>query len=623
MTNIYVADTETTVYDGQDHTEVWACGISELRSEHVEVFNNLSDLMWFMLRNGGVCYFHNLKFDGSFILQWLHKNKKFKHAIYKDGTLKDKYRLMTNEYIYSVSARGVFYSITIKTSHGYVQFYDSYKLLPFALEKIGKDFKTKHQKLEMEYKGYRKEYGTISPKEKEYLINDVLVLNEAMTIMIDEGHTKATIGSCCMAEYKNIVKNTERLYPWCGMSWDELFPNLKELILPNGENCDSWIRKSYRGGWCYCVEGKEGKLYKNGVTADVNSLYPFVMLVNEYPIGHPFYVNEYDKFKRMEEKNDRYYFIHFKCRFKIKDGFLPFIQIKNDLHYKGNEMLKSSKVEYKDEVFDTLVDMTMTMTDYIRFCEFYNVYNFEFIDACFFDKMPDLFTEYIEKYRKIKETSVGSCRVISKLFLNNLYGKMATSDDSSYKTYYIDDGVIKWHTVQENNKDVIYIPIGSAITSYARDYTIRHAQANYHGLNERGFIYADTDSLHCDLSEEELVDIEVHKTEFGKWDIEKRWEEGVFVRQKTYVEKEKKKKDIVVNVVYNGVKGSQKTFFTYTDVSITCAGMGKKAKMNVIHRFKKGESLLAFTHGLTVDGNLKFKQIKGGALLIEDSFEIK
>lgn len=61
--------------------------------------------------------------------------------------------------------------------------------------------------------------------------------------------------------------------------------------------------------------------------------------------------------------------------------------------------------------------------------------------------------------------------------MNNLYGKLAASDDSSFKIAYIkDNGSIGFKPIKENKKQPGYIPCGSAITSYARNFTIRAAQ---------------------------------------------------------------------------------------------------------------------------------------------------
>ena len=108
-----------------------------------------------------------------------------------------------------------------------------------------------------------------------------------------------------------------------------------------------------------------------------------------------------------------------------------------------------------------------------------------------------------------------------------------------------------------------YIPIGSAITSYARNFTIRAAQANYHGLSEPGFIYADTDSIHCDLPPDKIKGIKVDDNEFCHWKLESCWDLGLFVRQKTYLE----------HVTHENLKPIKEPY-----TSIKCAGMPQRCK---------------------------------------------
>ena len=86
----------------------------------------------------------------------------------------------------------------------------------------------------------------------------------------------------------------------------------------------------------------------------------------------------------------------------------------------------------------------------------------------------------------------GARREEDKLFLNNLYGKLSTNRDSSFKIPYLhESGKVCYTTHFEQNKKTFYIPAGAAVTAYARCFTIRAAQANY----DR-FCYSDTDSIH-------------------------------------------------------------------------------------------------------------------------------
>ncbi len=300
------------------------------------------------------------------------------------------------------------------------------------------------------------------------------------------------------------------------------------------------------------VKGKEKKMYTNGTTADVNSLYPSMMSSesgNQYPIGEPtFWCGDYIPDTAVDGLH--YFFVRFKTRFYIKPGMLPFIQIKNTLSYRATEMLETSDRynkedgQYYSQYYDldgnmqeAIVTLTMTMTDFKLFTEHYELVDFEILDGCYFNAAVGIFDEYIEKYKQIKIHSKGAQRELAKLFLNNLYGKMASSQQSNFKVAYVkDDKTIGFYTQLANDKEAGYIAVGSAITSYARNFTIRAAQKNYHGVDKPGFIYADTDSIHCSLPPDEIVGIKVHPTDFCCWKLESSWDVGFFIRQKTYVE---------------------------------------------------------------------------------------
>lgn len=661
-----MCDFETTVYKGQVNTEVWASASVELFTEDVNIFNCIDDQFNYFIKQKSniVAYYHNLKFDGSFWLSYLLLDKGFKQA-YKVGSketdiewLPEK-EMKNNTFKYSISDRGQWYSIIIKVNNRYIEIRDSLKLLPFSVKRIGESFETKHKKLEMEYEGFRYAGCNITNKEKKYIANDVLVVKEALEIMFSEGHNKLTIGSCCLEEYKNICKKSLSNH----LGYEEMFPDMYNIELDILEHkfstAGEWIRKSYRGGWCYLVKGKENRIFGSGTTADVNSLYPSMMSSesgNRYPIGKPYFWCG-NKIPDVALLPNRYYFIRIKTRFYLKEDKLPFIQIKSSLLYKGTEALETSDVYDKrtgqyythwtdkdGNIHDTRVELTLTMTDYELLKEQYELVDFEILDGCWFFSEIGIFDEYIEKYKKIKLKSEGAMRELAKLFLNNLYGKMASSTDSSFKIAYIkEDKSIGFIPIAENNKQAGYIPVGSAITSYARNFTIRAAQINYHGVNERGFIYADTDSIHCDLEPDEIKGAKVHDKDFCCWKLESCWDTAVFARQKTYIEHVVKENCKAIDAPYNNIK---------------CAGMPQKCKDlfqlsldgnayikghtdNDTGTFKEWtdeekeflfdsetgnpikRTLRDFSVGLKIPGKLRPKRIRGGILLVDTTYEMR
>lgn len=650
MSRVFVGDFETSVYKGQTHTEVWASACVEMYTEQVLIFHSIDEQFQYFdsLKQNIVVYYHNLKFDGNFWLWFFLKQKQYKQAYIKLTEDASQVKWMTNRDMpshsikYSISDRGMWYTITVKTANNIIEFRDSYKLLPFSLKKIGEDFKTKHQKLDMEYTGFRYAGCNITDEEKAYISNDVLVIKEALEFMFEDGHNKLTIGSCCLAEFKKTFL----------MGVDEynaLMPDLTVMHdVPNNEkSADAWIRHSYKGGWCYLVPEKANKIFFSGVTADVNSLYPSMMHSesgNYYPIGKPrFWTGNYiPDCLKLRDASKYFFFVRIRCRFYLKKGKLPFVQIKGSHLYKGTESLRASDVYnektglysrwYKDangNIRDSCVELTLTMIDYALLIDHYELVDMVILSGCYFRTQIGIFDDYIDKYKKIKQESTGAKRQSAKLFLNNLYGKMATNQDSSFKVAYLkDDDSIGFYSVEEHDKKAGYIPIGSAITSYARNFTIRHAQKNYHGVNKRGFIYADTDSIHCDLSPDELRDITIHASNFCAWKLESSWDTGIFVRQKTYIE----------HITHHYLEKVESPYY-----DVKCAGMPDACKNLFVHSMlqdiskneleqlddeskkfiEKVRTINDFKIGLKVPKKLMPKRISGGVLLVETTYEMR
>lgn len=649
---VFVGDFETTVYAGQTRTDVWASACVEMFTEDVKIFHSIEEQFEYFksLKCNLTVYYHNLKFDGSFWLSYFINVLHLKQATYKTGDgeydigFVDKKEMPNNSFTYSISDMGMWYRITAKINGKYIDIRDSLKLLPFSVKRIGESFKTKHKKLDMKYDGFRYPGCVITEKEKEYIANDVLVVKEALEFMFTEGHKKLTIGSCCLAEFKRLIGVED---------YKNFFPNLYEVEIDSetfGQpTAGDYIHKSYRGGWCYLARGKDGKVKHNGTTADVNSLYPSMMSSesgNYYPVGYPtFFKGKVPEY--LKNNNDYYFFVRVRTRFYLKKDKLPFIQIKDNLLYKGTEMLETSDIynyktgKYSNKYIDldgytqiATLTLTMTQTDYKLFHEHYNIVDYEELDGCYFSTMIGLFDRYIDKYKKIKIESKGAMRELAKLFLNNLYGKMAASTDSSFKYVLSDENeCLHYKCVSKHDKEPGYIAVGSAITSYARCFTITAAQKNYHGRNNPGFIYADTDSIHCDLSADEIEGITVHPTNFCCWKLEASWDTAIFTRQKTYIE----------HVVAEDCEPIDKPYY-----NIKCAGMPERCKVlfelsmtqpaqeeydkkaceldfteDELQFAHQKRTLKDFTIGLKIPGKLMPQRVPGGTLLVPTTYEMR
>lgn len=666
----FAADFESVIdRENMKFTEVWAAGIVEIieNYEDVKIFNNLDDFMnWCTLTaNSGtekiVVYFHNLKFDGNFILSYLFRNDytlmyQIENEATGAGSWIEKKRMPPKSFSTLISRYGVWYSITIKTEYGHtIEIRDSLKLIPFKLEKAGEDFNTRHRKSIIEYEGKRAAGQTLLSEEIDYIKNDVLVLSECLLEMFKLGLTNLTIGSCALAEYKNIIGHK---------AYDRLFPDLTQYPTPyldadsdnphdfGAENADEYIRKAYRGGWCYVAPDKQQRIINKGMTLDVNSLYPSMMSArsgNAYPVGEPyFFIGKPDP----DMLAGNYWYVRIKTRFYLKPKMLPFVQLKTTFEYKPNEMLTTSDLFYQGKYYaydydgsPITVILTLSKTDYLLFYQHYDLEDFEILDGVVFRQKIGVFDKYIEKYRlmKIENNDNKSKRTIAKLMLVSLYGKLAASTESSYKVPRYIDGVVHYYNVTDHTATPGYIAAGAAITSYARAFTIRAAQANY-----KHFCYSDTDSLHLDTQNlDDVKGVRLHDADFCAWKIENRWARAYFVRQKTYIERNEKERilltgraKIIKTVPKMGLskRPALKAFRSYT---VACAGMPenckrlfletlsprtltKKEKVNLDDDekefLKKRRDLTDFDIGLTIPGKLMPQVVEGGVVLAPENY---
>lgn len=565
------ADFETTT-DPED-CRVWAsCAVDVDTLEVVHLDNSIDSFFEWLRPLNSIVYFHNLKFDGEFILSYLI-SKGFKYS--------DKPK--DNTFSTLITDGGIFYSITVifkKIGKRYqkVVFYDSLKKLPFKVATISKAFNLHDEKLEIDYKAYRPVGHELTDEERRYIINDCRIVANALQIQIGQGLKKMTNASDALNWFKKgdlMEKYFEKFFP--------VFPI--EL--------DNFIRKAYKGGYVYLNPKHKNRRGLKGITFDVNSLYPSVMYDRLLPYGYPIY------FEGVPEPTETHplFIVHLKCRFNLKKGHLPTIQLKNNRAYVETEYLTTSRVKMGSIEIDEVVDLTLTNVDLDLFLDHYDVEDLEFVKGLKFRGRSDFFREYIDHWMKIKETSTGAIRQLAKLMLNSLYGKFATNPRADVKIPKAgEEGVVAYEVATERNanrlgcdepelRDPVYTAIACFITAYARDKTIRSAQSVY----DR-FIYADTDSLHL-VGHDVPDELDVHPTKLGAWKDEGRFIDSKFIRAKTYMET------------------------TEEGTKVTCAGMPDNVKKKVTYdNFKSGQ---------TFDGKLMPKRVKGGVVLVETTFTLK
>ena len=531
MKHRYCADFETTTET--EDCRVWAYSVTEIGNTKFFKYGTTIDSFMNLMKNhnDSTFYFHNLKFDGEFIMNYLFRNG-FTHT--EEKILKD------NQFSTLISDKGQFYSIRIQFDNGSkVTIYDSLKILPFSVEQISKAFGLPMKKLEIDYKAAREVGHILTEQEIAYIKNDVVIVAEALSILFKQGLNKMTQGSNAMSDYKKVIGNKE---------FTRHFPP---------PDYDADIRQAYRGGFTYLQPKYEDKDIDNGIVLDVNSLYPYVMHERLLPYGEGiFFEGEY--------KQDELYPLYvqmFRCNFELKENHIPTIQIKHSLSFCPTEYLTSSNGED--------VTLTLTSVDMELFKEHYNLYNVEYFSGWKFKGSTELFKPYIDKWYKIKQESTLNgnkpMRTLAKLMQNALYGKFALNPRVQSKIPYYEDNRVKYRYGEVEYRNPVYIPVGCFVTAWARDKTIRAAQNCYNR-----FVYADTDSLHL-IGTDYPEELEIDPIKLGAWKHESTFTRARFIRQKSYIEEI----DGVLNVTCAGLPSAGHKYVTWENFHAGAVYSGK------------------------------------------------
>lgn len=577
---MFTADFETTT-DIND-CRVWAWAMCEIGNPENFIYGNSIDtfLQKCTERKNLTLYFHNLKFDASFILWWLLKNGY--------EYIKDKKEKRDKTFTCLINEMGAFYSMEIffkvtKNKVNKVTIFDSLKILNFSVEKIAKDFDLPIRKLDLDYNKKREIGHELTRHEIDYIRNDVEIMARALKICFDMGLTKMTIASDALHNYKELNKNFLSYFPALDYEVDEN------------------IRRSYKGGFTYLSPKYKEKEAGRGIVLDVNSLYPSVMKNEKLPIGEPVWFEG-------EYKKDLLYPLYVQtlsCSFKIKKDMIPTIQIKGNLSFIPNEYLEDSHGD--------IVTLTLTNVDLDLFFKHYEVFDLTFFGGYKFKGVKGIFNKYIDFWSaekiKAKKEGNGARYLVSKLMMNSLYGKYGANPNVRTKRPYLsDDEVLKFEYNPREIGKTIYIPVATFITSYARRKTIETSQAirDYTMMkyNKDYYIYSDTDSIHMlYMKGEELskfVDVDDYR--LGAWKIESEFIKGKYLRQKCYIEQSP-----------DGV------------VHSTIAGLPKKlSKIINFDNFKIGFTTKDYENEVEKIGHkLRYKYTRGGVVLVDTDFKIK
>lgn len=435
-------------------------------------------------------YFHNLAYDGSFIID----------ALLRRGYVHVKDRPDASQSFSTlIDGMGKFYSITVNFDGRITEYRDSYKKIPMPVSAISSAFNTPESKGEIDYDLPRPIGYEPDDDEWDYLRRDVQIVAMAMREMLSQGMTHMTASSDSMAEYKGSIGGASQ--------FSKRFPTLSAEI-------DANVRDAYRGGFTYANVLTAGRLVGAGSVYDVNSLYPYVMSTRPLPYGTPEIFLD-------GPPEEGLWVASASMVARLKEDHVPCIQVKKNPFFRGTEY---------QEAIEEPVTLSMSSVDYALWSDHYDLDVLSWHGGVSFDSSDDMIADYVDKWMRVKETSTGGKRTIAKLFLNSLYGKFAKNTDVTGKVPVLEGDVVRLKRGPHEVCDPVYTPLGVFVTAWARDYTVRAAQRNF----DR-FLYADTDSLHLRGTDPPEGCV-VHPTHLGAWKHESDFSEGVYVRAKQYSE---------------------------------------------------------------------------------------
>lgn len=606
--SIYTADFETSTplwYDRQyqkdnynithveeEHARIWAWDLCAKRGDDY-IHATGTNMLTFMQKISrlplkAVVCFHNLAFDGSYILSWLLE-KGFECIT--EGRPR-KFQFQT-----CISDMGQHYAYEINFGNGHeVVIMDSLKYIMASVRDIAIMYNLPILKGECDYNRYRYPDEPISDEDLLYIRHDTEIMARAISLNIAHGQIKFTQAGNAKYEFKKSIKQNPDL------TYEILFPELSQSE-------DDFMRKAYNGGFTYVNPLYQGKDLGDMISMDYNSMYPSQMLFRPMPYGDPIWgKGKYGEVSNFP-KHYNLYIQHFACRFILKDKGVPMIPTKKLFLTQPDAYMRTSSGK-QVELYLSSPDMELFFANYI-------VTDIEYIDFCAFRskqgkfispeearKMSvdeiilksgegSIYHDYFLKWRYIKEhAEKGSTeRAIAKRMQNALYGAEACNPYRMQNIPYLDDnGVLKYKVIKADDGQAMYLPAAIFTTSWSRYDIISAIMANI----DR-FVYCDTDSLYL-LGHTVPRNINIHDSLYGFFKIEHIIIKARFLGPKRYI--------------YYAREPNKRDY----KWEIACCGASEAVKKQMCWTNFKPNRIF--------DGKLTMKTVKGGKHLVETTYKL-
>lgn len=465
-----VADFETCyTSEERENVRVWAWGLLDYQTGEYLDGNNI-DSFFEKIMNDKFVYdigFHNLKFDGSFIVPKLFK-MGFEYL--PNNVFMDKWQNeedLTNKFTHNITSMGQWFNIIIakstnanKSTPAFVNIWDTAKLFPNTkLKELGIQYNTNAQKIDENkefYERIRPEGYKFNEEESAYLKADCAVLAEVLREQYSRyGTIYRTQASkafhffkeACTDEAGNNTyeKKYEGFQQWAvpdvagledykGAIVRYLPREVRKKLNESGAKVVdkkeyyipdyyTWrdIKLAYNGGISYVnPRYQEQSLYERITTIDVNSMYPYVLKTFPIPYGR---FTKKDGAPDLKNKNKAWIagaVVSFRLK---KETNLPCIQLKEKY---GREWLRESTdfrkygemdEDNEDIIFFTSVDFETFKENYY-FVVHKWLYHYEFAGISNKDGKA-----FVEPLYKAKQTADNVMNKLKKQFPDDYKSK--------------------------------------------------------------------------------------------------------------------------------------------------------------------------------------------------------
>lgn len=623
---IYFADFETTTnlskyYQRTGDTTVWLTHMIDINGENSYLGVSILDFMKWLegLNNEDTIYFHNLSFDGDFIIKWLVNHKWY---------LNNVDAINPNEFYVFRNGQKIYY-IKLNLNNKIIHLQCSYLLLNTSISQLGNSVNI--QKID----------ETIN--KDEFYNQEPKPLNQVKKELIDYIKRDVEIARLSYINFKQVIESLSFVNEEIDLTQyltvtslirKLLYLALTKYLKSKNLNCHpaqllemnekdyEWTNELLAGGLTQFNLSYLGRQeMKSNVFIDVNSAYPAVMTqplpwgkLSDKPIP---------KFQ-----NIKFYRIKIiKGKIKPQYNFLAFWPNKQNETYETEIwhpfFNKKVKIKQRYRYCQTLTEHVITLYD----CEFQALKQFydleyEILDIKYVKANPYL-REYVKelyKYKKLykSQKKEGYTHAI-KILLNSTYGSLCMKNQYSSYFYFKDNapeifnngkddyqlmrecknysiGYYKCYEYEGGKPRFVNRIAASYITARQRTKLLRKI-LTVEDPN-KNFVYCDTDSiLFANLSDKDFKKVkhaDISKR-LGDWGIEKitnkAWEINIYGAKK-YMLKDLENDKILKD---------------------------KFAGVDTPFKWEKVNELMVYLE----DANLVTKRVKSGILLVKQDKILK